>query len=91
MVLKLKLDVTKGSAWKILDNITGIDTHFDVDKETIVHYDMIMLSNDKEKESTIWKRGVFLNCEIDGDRCKVYTELPAYLLNDKGETIERLN
>lgn len=93
MILKFKtyLEGT-GPGWKFVDNITRVNSNIVKSKPEIQTNCHIVNTPAAQNEATdVAFNCILLDCSRGGEEYIAYTELPVFLLNDKGETIERLN
>lgn len=93
MILKLALpNETFGNGWKFIDGITRVNSYKVNEKPKMPLMVEIKNTEEAQKNSEfIAFDCLWLDCLKDKEDYQIYTELPAFLINDKGETIERLN
>jgi hypothetical protein len=98
MILKLKInnddfDTVDNNSWKFYDNISRINSYQVKEEPKDIRGKAVTIKGDGVSNGPSLKayNCLFLDCRHGSEDLAVYTELPAFLLNDKGETIERLN
>lgn len=95
MILKLMIhneavDEQNPYGWKFLDGVIRTNVYSTTERpEKPLGTAGCLIT---QKENVPIRGGKILDCEMqDKGEYMVYTELDAFLLNDKGETVERLN
>lgn len=94
MILKLKinnddLETVDDNSWKFYDNVSRLNYYQVREEPDDIRGKAVTIKERPDLKNA--HNRLFIDCRKDGEDLAIYTELPAFLLNDKGATIERLN